>query len=170
MIGKEPIPFRSNSAPPGLLSAESRFDTLEDELEDGKDGKAGEDGDAGDGGGDGDAGDAGDGHESVASAKEDEAGEEAKEVEEAPTATALEIMQSTKPEEATLEIQEALTALDSYVRGQNSEQHARNQSSAQLHAAFRVGCWTVLLSLPIIVWPWALHLQEVSTSQRESWH
>ena len=85
---------------------------------------------------------------------------------EPPAATALEIMESTKPE-ATLEMEDALTALDSYVRGRTSEEHAQQRSSAQLQAALRVGCWTVLLSLPIIVWPWALRLQELSSFQRE---
>lgn len=129
----EPIIFRSNTDPPGLLTA-SRFD--ED-----------------------DRGSLG------ASQLSHQPEVEPAEV---PTATALEIMQSTKPEEATLEIEEALTALDTYVRGRNSEEHAKQQSSAQMHAAFRVGCWTVLLTLPIIVWPWALRLQEVSTVQRET--
>ena len=133
----EPIIFRSNTDPPGLLTASrSRFD----------------DEDRGSLGG--------------------QLSEEPEVVEpEVPTATvatALEIMQSTKPEEATLEIEEALTALDTYVRGRTSEEHAKQQSSAQMHAAFRMGCWTVLLTLPIIVWPWALRLQEVSTVQRET--
>eukprot|EP00438_Fugacium_kawagutii_P008398 Skav234444 [mRNA] locus=scaffold1647:40426:54035:+ [translate_table: standard] len=93
--------------------------------------------------------------------------EDAKETEEVPMVTALEIMEATNPAEATLEIEEALTALDTYVRGQNSEEHVRKNSRAQFQAAVRVGCWTVILSLPIIVWPWALYLQEVSTAQRE---
>ena len=136
----EPIIFRSNTDPPGLLSAASRFDYDEDDR----------------------------GSTGPASQLSEDQPEEVVEPEEVPTATALEIMQSTKPEEATLEIEEALTALDTYVRGRNSEEHANQQSSAQIHAAFRVGCWTVLLTLPIIVWPWALRLQEVSTVQRES--
>lgn len=131
----EPIIFRSNTDPPGLLTAASRFDYDED------------------------------GRGLLGATQVSDQPEVLEP--EIPTATALEIMQSTKPEEATLEIEEALTALDSYVRGQNSEEHAKQQSSAQMHAAFRVGCWTVLLTLPIIVWPWAQRLQEVSTVQRE---
>ncbi|CAK9062378.1 unnamed protein product [Durusdinium trenchii] len=86
---------------------------------------------------------------------------------EVPTATALELMEAAKPEEATLDFGEAMMALDNYVKGQTSDEQARSLFAAQLHTAFRVGCWTVILSLPIIVWPWAKSLQELSTSQRE---
>lgn len=71
--------------------------------------------------------------------------------------TALEIMQESNAE--PLDIKETLTALDSYVRGQTSDSHARAKFKAQLYAAFRVGCWTVLLTLPITIWPVAEALQ-----------
>ena len=87
---------------------------------------------------------------------------------EIPTATALELIEAVNPEEATkLDFGEALTALDQYAKGQNSDEHARAKFRAEVHAAFRVGLWTVILTLPIIVWPMAEHLQDVSTRQRE---
>ena len=71
--------------------------------------------------------------------------------------TALEIMQESSAE--PLDIKDTLTALDTYVRGQTSDSHARALFKEQLYAAFRVGCWTMLLTLPITIWPVAEALQ-----------
>ncbi|CAJ1334988.1 unnamed protein product [Effrenium voratum] len=52
-------------------------------------------------------------------------------------------------------------------KGQTADTHAQQQFRANLHAAFRVGWWTVLLSLPIIAWPVAAWLQETGKMENE---
>eukprot|EP00439_Symbiodinium_sp_Y106_P022734 s6254_g2.t2 len=85
---------------------------------------------------------------------------------EPPTATALEIIQAAEPEKEVLELGQALSALDTYVKGRNSENRAGKKLQGDAEAAFRVGWWTVFLSLPINIWPIALKLQEVGSLQR----
>ncbi|CAE7614131.1 unnamed protein product, partial [Symbiodinium sp. CCMP2456] len=101
---------------------------------------------------------------------QEEEQEEEKEVKatdaEPPTATALEIIQAAEPETQVLELGQALSALDTYVKGRNSELRAGKKLQGDAEAAFRVGWWTVFLSLPISIWPIALKLQEVGSLQR----
>ncbi|CAE8622034.1 unnamed protein product, partial [Polarella glacialis] len=62
---------------------------------------------------------------------------------------------------------DAMRSLDTYAKGSKSREHDQETFHSHLQTSVRVGCWTLILALPIIIWPVAVHLKSMGRSESE---